>query len=147
MKKILCFLMLAMPTAGLAQEPGQGLDHQLILQLLSRIEQLESEVRQMKQAAPAGTPTQSSAPFESNPAVSTALAATASAGAAQAAAATTHELSVPGLQPVHVQGFSDVQYQASDLKGDHNSFGLGQFNLFITNRLSNKFGLLGELVV
>ena len=147
MKKILCFLMLAMPTAGLAQEPGQGLDHQLILQLLSRIEQLESEVRQMKQAAPAGTPTESSAPVESNAAASTALTATALASAAQAAAATTHDMSVPGLQPVHVQGFSDVQYQASDLKGQHNSFGLGQFNLFITNRLSNKLGLLGELVV
>lgn len=147
MKKILCFLMLAMPAAGLAQEPGQGPDHQLILQLLSRIEQLESEVRQMKQAAPAGTPSESSAPVESNPAVSPALGATASAGAAQAAAAGTHELAVPGLQPVHVQGFSDVQYQASDLKGDHNSFGLGQFNLFISNRLSNKLGLLAELVV
>src|SRR5207249_10785005 len=101
MKKILCFLMLAMPTAGLAQEPAQDSDHQLILQLLSRIEQLESEVRQMKQAAPAGTPTESSAAVESNPAVSTALAATASAGAAQTATATTHDLSVPGLQPVH----------------------------------------------
>src|SRR5262249_39334001 len=135
------------PTAALAQQPGQGSDHQLILQLLARIEQLESEVRQMKQAVPAATPTESSAPVESNPAASTAPTAAALASATQAAAATPHEMSVPGLQPVHVQGFSDVQYQASDLKGDHSSFGLGQFNLFITNRLSNKFGLLAELVV
>src|SRR5262249_29865182 len=58
------------------------------------------------------------------------------------------DTSAPGLETVRIQGFSDVQYQATDAKnGDHNSFSLGQFNLFITNRLSNKVGVLAELVV
>src|SRR6266571_4230451 len=84
MKNILCFLMLAMPTAALAQQPGQASDHQLILQLLSRIEELESEVRQMKQAAPAGTPTESSArvgtPTESSARAGTPTESSARAG-------------------------------------------------------------------
>ena len=33
------------------------------------------------------------------------------------------------------------------MPGDHSSFALGQFNLFITNRLSNKLSILGEVIM
>ena len=50
---------------------------------------------------------------------------------------------IPRLQ---IRGFSDVRYTASNLRGTTNSFVLGQFNLFITSRLSDRFSTLAEVV-
>ena len=66
---------------------------------------------------------------------------------ALAMAGMAHDMTVPGLENMHIQGFSDIQYHASGMPGDHSSFGLGQFNLFITNRLSNKLSVLGEVII
>lgn len=49
----------------------------------------------------------------------------------------------PHLQ---IRGFADVRYGASNLKGTTNSFALGQFNLFITSKLSDRFSVLSEAV-
>lgn len=55
-------------------------------------------------------------------------------------------VSMPSPEPrLQIRGFSDVRYIASD--GDStNSFALGQFNLFITSRLSNSLSVLAEVV-
>ena len=45
------------------------------------------------------------------------------------------------------RGFSDVQYHASDQRGETHSFSLGQFNLFITSKLSDRLSVLAEAVV
>jgi hypothetical protein len=142
------FLILAVvlaPSSRAQTADAGGSDHQLILQLMSRIESLEAEVKRLK-------------PGESNP-----VQGTNSAGAQAISTPASlssqsvnpggpmptmaRDMTVPGLENMHIQGFSDIQYHASGMPGDHSSFGLGQFNLFITNRLSNKLSVLGEVIL
>jgi len=53
-------------------------------------------------------------------------------------------VSAPRLQ---LRGYGDVGWNTSDLKGSTNSFALGQFNLFITSRLTDKVSFLSETIV
>ncbi|HEY2499559.1 MAG TPA: hypothetical protein VGK24_21060 [Candidatus Angelobacter sp.] len=46
-----------------------------------------------------------------------------------------------------LRGYADIGWNASDLKGSNNSFALGQFNLFITSRLTDKASVLSETVI
>ena len=50
----------------------------------------------------------------------------------------------PQLQ---IRGFADVRYNATDLEEVNNAFSLGQFDLFITSKLSNSLSVLAELVI
>jgi hypothetical protein len=52
--------------------------------------------------------------------------------------------SSPKLQ---LRGYGDVGWNANDLSGSTNSFALGQFNLFITSRLTDKASVLSETVI
>ena len=52
---------------------------------------------------------------------------------------TGETISAPRLQ---LRGYGDVGWNTSDLKGSKNSFVLGQFNLFITSRLTDKVSFL-----
>jgi hypothetical protein len=49
------------------------------------------------------------------------------------------------LPSMKFNGFTDVQYHVSNRKGEKNSFALGQFDLSITSRLSEKLSMLAEL--
>lgn len=48
---------------------------------------------------------------------------------------------------LHLHGFADTGWQSSDQRGTTNSFALGQFNLFITSQLSQRFSALSETVI
>ncbi|MEI6669857.1 MAG: hypothetical protein WCP29_17035 [Acidobacteriota bacterium] len=52
-----------------------------------------------------------------------------------------------GLPAMQFRGFSDVSYHVDNQNGTANSFSLGQFNLFITSKLSDKLSVLAEAVV
>jgi hypothetical protein len=52
-----------------------------------------------------------------------------------------------GPPRLQIQGFADVNFRATSEKGRTNSFALGQLDLFITSRLSEKFSVLGELII
>jgi len=54
------------------------------------------------------------------------------------------ELNTPRLQ---LRGYGDVGWRASDLTGSTNSFFLGQLNLFITSRLTDRASFLAENVI
>lgn len=63
---------------------------------------------------------------------------------------TAHELPAPAAVAVprlQIRGFADVTWAASNERGTTNAFGLGQFNLFVTSRLSDRFSVLAETVV
>jgi len=141
MNHLLFFLGLVM--APLIGAQTATTDHELILQLMSRIQGLEAEVQRLKEVSPDAVSAANVAPSQS----SAASPASPNANQGSAIAGTAHDMSVPGLENLHIQGFSDIQYHASGMPGDHNSFGLGQFNLFITNRLSNKLSVLGEVII
>jgi hypothetical protein len=52
-----------------------------------------------------------------------------------------------GFPTMQFRGFSDVSFHADDLKGSASSFALGQFNLFITSKISDRLDVLAEAVV
>ncbi len=105
-------------------------DHELVQQLLARVQQLEAEVRDLKSQRDGASPP---------------VAEPRQPAAAQATPET-----MPAVMgsPVGMQfrGFSDISFRASDRPGETNSFALGQFNLFITSRLSDRISVLAESV-
>jgi hypothetical protein len=128
-------LLRVMPPALGAEEPAPPAkeDRELIQQLLQRVSDLEAEVKALKaerakSAPPAATPVPP--PSE------------APAGEPRA------EVRLPeegrGLQ---IRGFSDIDFSTSNRKGSTSSFALGQLDLFITSRLSDKFNVLNENVI
>jgi hypothetical protein len=48
---------------------------------------------------------------------------------------------------MQIHGYADVGWDTSDLKGSTNSFVLGQFNLFIASRLTDKASFISETVI
>jgi hypothetical protein len=58
-----------------------------------------------------------------------------------------HNMEIPGMPTMQFRGFSDLRFVSTGEKGVPNTFTLGQFNLFVTSRLSDKFNVLSEIVV
>jgi hypothetical protein len=148
----LCCLTLATlaGAAFAAADDGKPVaDPDVVRALLARVDQLEARVQALEtekavlakqaavtSAAPEASPEPSVATAS---AVPNAPASTGHAEPAQMAMGTE----APKLQ---IKGFSDIRYVASNLPGATNSFVLGQFNLFITSKLSDKFSVLSEVV-
>jgi hypothetical protein len=147
------------PVPATATGSNDDTSSETIRQMLRRIEDLEGRIRELEarqahnQAQPAvtaeattkqDTPTQVVDP----PGASSANTNTGP-GVTQASAAThdTHQDLPTGSPHLQIQGFADVNYRASDEKGTTNSFSLGQLDLFITSRLSEKFSVLSELIL
>src|SRR5262249_37373638 len=115
--------------------PAPSDDHALIQQLLQRVKDLEEEVKRLKGQPPA-TPTETAAV----PAQQTAPPA----ATPPADMPGMREPSVAGLPGIQLRGFSDLRFVSSNSQaGKPASFGMGQFNLFITSKLSDKFSVLG----
>jgi hypothetical protein len=120
-----------------------GDDHQLVMQLLQRVNELEAEVTRLRAAAPNGIAT--AVPSQAASAVPGALPPTVTVPSTAAG-------SMPGMTPSDIpglqfRGFTDVGFTDSDQKGTHNTFTQGAgFNLFMTSRLSDQFSVLAELL-
>jgi hypothetical protein len=128
--------------------------------LLRRVAELEARVRELESrqngaaashAAPAtasGAETAAGAPRETGARASNDPHAghggAGVAGAGQDDAGHDEHAGPPRLQ---IQGFADLGFRATNEPGRTNSFGLGQLDLFLTSRLSEKFSVLGELIV
>ncbi len=147
MRGMLLLLLFLVPTAAAQQPAGQPeSDHEVIRRLLERVQQLEVEVRELKAERAAANPGASA--LVSTPAASNVQSAQVSAPSPPAQA-------MPQMMQPHslefarmnFRGFSDVSYHATDAAGDTNSFALGQFNLFITSRLSDQVSFLAEAVM
>jgi hypothetical protein len=48
---------------------------------------------------------------------------------------------------MQLRGYGDIGWNTSDLKGSKNAFALGEFNLFIASRLTDKASVLAETIV
>ena len=48
---------------------------------------------------------------------------------------------------IQFRGFGDISYVVNDRRDEHNSFALGQLDLFLTSQLAEDLDVLGELVV
>lgn len=116
-------------------------------EMREQIAALESRVRELeaRQPAPAPETAKADAPVTKTDANVQPVSHDAAAhGAGQHG---EHDPDRPGAPHLQIQGFADVDLRASNEKGSHTSFALGQLDLFITSRLSEKFDVLSELIV
>lgn len=58
----------------------------------------------------------------------------------------TAEVSTAAEPSIRLRGFGDVSFVATDAAGKSNSFSIGQLDLFMASRLSQRFQVLAELV-
>ncbi|MFL6332187.1 MAG: hypothetical protein ACJ754_02485 [Pyrinomonadaceae bacterium] len=119
-----------------------------ISQMRAQIADLEARLRELEARQAQGTAGAGAQTVQAAPAPAT-LAASAAEPAGHAAAQHDgdHEQMPGGPPRMEIQGFADVNFHASNQKGTTNSFSLGQLDLFMTSRLSEKFSVLGELIV
>src|SRR2546423_586761 len=145
----------ATETQGTNVEPraqGGAGEAEELRQMRAQIAALEARVRELEDRRQAAAQTPStpaaveSAAATAQPVVAPAQPAAAAPPAAQSGAH-THDEDHHGAPTIQFQGFADVNLRASDQKGSHTSFALGQLDLFMTSRLSEKFNVLGELIV
>jgi hypothetical protein len=117
-----------------------------IREMREHVAALEARVRELESRLPAQP---SPAPAEEAAAVTAAQPAAHEAAAAHGAAGQhgDHDAGQTGAPRLQIQGFADVNLSASNQPGSHTSFALGQLDLFLTSRLSEKFDVLSELIV
>jgi len=134
----------ARPAAAQLPAGGGDSDRELIRQLLERVQRLEAEVRELKaqRAVPSPVAAELVAPAAAPAPQAAQAPAPASQGTMSMMDAFAH-----GSPAMSFRGFSDVSFHATDQRGTTNSFALGQFNLFITSRLSERLGVLAEAVL
>lgn len=116
-----------------------------IAALESRVRELEA--RQPAQPAPATETTKPDAAVTKTGAEAKHVSHDASAAHGAAGQHGDHDAEQTGAPHLQIQGFADVDLRASNEKGSHTSFALGQLDLFITSRLSEKFDVISELIV
>lgn len=160
-----CALLMFTRLEGVAQQASPAApvfpptisneDRELIRQLLKRVEELEAEIREMKAekaraVSDASTATNQTASNKTDAKKNDAAVQPDSpedSAITSSQAETKRDGSLIGLPGMQIRGFSDVGFRTSRQKGDKNSFGIGQIDLFITSRLSEKLSVLSELVL
>jgi hypothetical protein len=129
-------LVLAMSGTAVAQSgpASSGDQSETMQQLLNRLDQLERRVKELEgQHATAAAAANEAEAAERSPEV-------------QAADAMGHGSKESPLPALQIRGYGDVRYRASNIKGDTNTFTLGQLDLFMTSRLADKWSYTSELV-
>ncbi len=149
----------ATPVPAIATGSNDDTNSETIRQMLRRIEVLEERIRELEARQAHNLPlpavtTEATAQQDMGtrvvdpPGASPANTNTGQ-GVTQASAAThdAHQDLPTGAPRLQIQGFADVNYRATDEKATTNAFSLGQLDLFITSRLSEKFSVLSELIL
>lgn len=151
------FKTTAQPAASASSEPsstkttdaltdGPSDERETIRQMRAQIDALETRIREIE-AKQAAQPNSQQQTAQAAPASATVAVNSQPASAAPADKHDQHDDMSNGRPNLQIQGFADVNYHVSDQKGTTNSFALGQLDLFLTSRLSEKFSVLGELIV
>ncbi len=135
--------------------------------MLRRVEELEARVKELEaeraKAVAANAATSTTSVASTTPSASSVTPAAVDESAAvpapvnDAAGAGGHEsqdahgqheeVGQTGPPRLQVQGYADINLRASNEKGRTTSFALGQLDLFITSKLSEKFSVLSELII
>jgi hypothetical protein len=118
--------------------------------MMRRVEELEARIRELEADKTRNASEADKAKTSPTPAT-TERAATASTPAAHPtdmhAQSSRHEGSATGAPRMEIRGFADVSFHTSNEKGTASSFAVGQLDLFITSHLSDKFSVLGEMIL
>lgn len=152
-------LVLISATAALGQQPAPApVDAETVKALLQRMQDLENEVHTLKSQVQTLTASAAQAGSAQAPPNVKEPSAANAAGVIQAAnnpaqvvteygtASQPHSMEMNGPR-LQLRGYGDIDWKVSDLAGSTNSFALGQLNLFITSRLSDRLSFLTETVI
>jgi hypothetical protein len=145
----------AVPSSSDARPTRENEEAATIREMREQIAALESRVRELESRQPAPSiPATVASAAETTKTDATATKADVNAQPSSPAVAhgaagqhDEHDPDRAGAPHLQIQGFADVDLRASSEKGSHTSFALGQLDLFITSRLSEKFDVLSELIV
>ena len=132
-------LMLAWPAAAQAQ-PG-AVDQETVRRLIERVEELERQVRELRQSAAPSLDV--SSPQAERPATNGDPSPTTEHDA-HMGDVTSPDARVTPVADIH--WFGDVGARASDQLNDTSSFTLGQLDLFLTSSLTEHLNVLSEIV-
>ena len=137
----------AAPAPAAAPPAREGLEVETIREMREQIAALEARVRELESVRASQPPVAPAA--EAAKAAAEARPASPEAAAAHGAPGQhdEHDAEQTGAPRLQIQGFADVNLSASNQRGSHTSFALGQLDLFITSRISEKFDVLSELIV
>jgi hypothetical protein len=135
------------PETTALNKPADGStdEREIISQMRSQIASLEARIREIEARQAEGNSQQQTA--QAAPASATVAASTTGATTGHPDDMSDHDEMSSGTPRLQIQGFADMNFHASDQKGTTNAFVLGQLDLFLTSRLSEKFSVLGELIV
>ncbi|HKZ79205.1 MAG TPA: hypothetical protein VJ124_12960 [Pyrinomonadaceae bacterium] len=145
-------------TSSLA--PPTETENEMMRQMLQRIEDLEARIRELEgrlaknesmYAVPSAAKDTAEAsavdvPEAPSTGIETGAGHSQVASQTGSAAHDDHE-EQRGTPKMQIQGFAEVNYRATNERGKTNTFALGQLDLFITSRLSEKFSVLSELIL
>jgi hypothetical protein len=136
-----CLVVVALPSLAVAQDGSSSAndDHQVIQQLLQKVHQLETRLQEVEGREHTTPPPATTSVV---PMTTPVLTEAREEGPRMLHASE---------QPLHIRGYADVGFFATpgadNTPGSHSTFALGQFNLFMTSRISPRAGVLAELVV
>ena len=143
------------PSTGSAS--ADDANSETIRRMLKRIDELEARIKELEahQAQPVALPNVTAGTPSTQNTVSVNPTAAAPINTktddvnpqAGTSAHDDHDMPPGGTPRMQIQGFADVNYRATNEKGRTSSFFLGQLDLFITSRLSEKFSVLSELIL
>jgi hypothetical protein len=143
MRTLVFGLAIILGTAALAQTPPAGDQTSIIQRLMERIDQLEKRVNDLEgEKRAALSVVAPSARPESQPPAEPAAAMQGMTHANHDTPPTPNDAVYPSL---HLAGFSDLNFAATDRKGDTSGFNEGQFILHLTSALSPRVTFFGEL--
>src|SRR5712692_8682540 len=128
------------PGPARAQNPSNEELRETVQRLVDQVQQLQSKMNELE-AKQSGKDGAGSVP-------SNALAVAQAAAPAEPQESTKvpgHTMDIPGGPQIHIQGFTHTGFAGTSQKGATNGFFLGNFDLFITSRLSENFSMLAEL--
>jgi len=147
----LCLLLQSMPAVSRAQAATPAESSEMVRALLDRIDRLEKRVAELesRSGAPgASTPTapEAAAPVTQEAAKPNPAEAAPSQLVAEPQMTSGHagmpQMTAPSPR---IEGFSDINFAATDKHGSHSGFNEGQFVLHFNSALSSKVNFMGEL--
>ena len=135
---LLCVLALPLcgqTTSAPPSPPPASDDPQTVKALIDRIDALEQRVHQLE--AEKNNNTSSSSSSTTTPPPVTTEAPTS--------VDTSHETMGGAFPHLQIRGFTDVSFHTPAERGTSNTFALGQFDLFVSSRISDHVTMLSEV--
>ena len=142
-------VIMAMVPALFAQQPASppGDDHQLVMQLLQRVSELEAEVQRLRSAPPNNAAAPNAIVADATP-VQVPPPSTPTVAAPSTNAGGMPGMNVADILGLQFRGFADDLFTDNTQRGAHSTFSQGiGFDFFMTSKMSDQFSALAEFLI